>query len=94
MEIKNAIITSTFLGKEDHDIPTCFLTLDYGSAQQTFGGYDLRFYHEGMIQRIIETVGVSSWEQLVGKLVRVKSDRAKVYGIGHIIKELWYFPED
>ena len=40
-EIKNAIITGTYLGIEDHGILTFWLYLDYGGSGQGFGGYQL-----------------------------------------------------
>ena len=45
IEIKNAKITSTMLGVEDHGILTCWLYLEYGESGcqgcQGFGGYSL-----------------------------------------------------
>lgn len=93
LEIKNAKIISTFLGREDHGIPTCVLTLDYGASGQGFGTYDLRHYGVEMITKIIEAVGASSWEALVGKHCRAKSNHTKVHAIGHIIDDKWYEPE-
>jgi len=93
MEIKNAKIESTQLGKEDHGIPTCFITLDYGSAGQGFGGYDLRYYGIEMIIRILEVVDVEKWEDLVGKYVRVKIEDGLIQAIGHITKDSWYNPK-
>jgi hypothetical protein len=105
LETKNAIITGTQLGYEDHGILTAFLQLDYGNSGQGFGGYQLDTYskeNEGrtasigcgfFIQRVLEVVGVDRWEQLNGKHIRVISDWNKVQGIGHILKDEWFFPE-
>ncbi|WP_423258771.1 hypothetical protein, partial [Escherichia coli] len=38
-EVKNAVITGTMLGVEDHGILSCMIYLDYGGAGQGFGGY-------------------------------------------------------
>ena len=94
IEIKNAKITSTFLGREDHGIPTCFVHLDYGSSAQGFGGYDLRFPSYGIdfITKILSTLEVASWEKLPGTYCRAKADRCCVQAIGHITKDQWFSP--
>ncbi len=45
------------------------------------------------IRRVMETVGVSKWEDLAGKHIRADSDHGKIYGIGHIIKDQWFYPD-
>jgi hypothetical protein len=92
-EIRNAKITSTMLGFEDHGILTCMLHLDYGSLHQGFGGYSLKYYGIEFIEKVLRAVGVETWEELRGKHVRVESDNLKVYRIGHIIEDRWYEPE-
>lgn len=101
METKNAIITSTMLGYEDHGIFTFMIHLNYGGAGQGAGGYALDQYDKkaekrvgskygiDLIATIIKTVGVDSWEQLKGKHIRVKADFGKVYSIGNIITDDW-----
>lgn len=106
IEIKNAIIKSTHLGKEDHGIMSAMVTLDYGGAQQGFGGYCLDTYDEkkkkrvgteyGMrfIMELMAAVGVEKWEDLPGTHVRVKAEYAHIHAIGHIIHDSWFSPED
>lgn len=106
-EIKNALIESTHLGLEDHGIATLYLHLKYGGGGgQGFGGYALDEYDEakkkrvgtsyGMefIKRICATVGVSAWEQLPSKHIRVDAEWTKIHGIGHIIEDKWFYPAD
>lgn len=108
-EIKNAIITSTHLGCEDHGIFTCYLHLDYGGSGQGFGGYALDKHNgnrgEGserlgtaygmeFIRRILSTLEISQWEKLPGTHVRVVASHEKVLSIGHIIKDRWFSPDD
>ncbi len=99
MEIKNAIIEKVSLGFEDHGILTAFLHLSYGGSSQGFGGYALylekntKNYCGFFITRVLETVGVSEWKDLVGKTIRVKSDMTHVEGIGHIIENRWFYPK-
>lgn len=108
-EIKNAKIQSTSLGYEDNGILTCCLMLNYESGGQGFGmyaldappiqrkpGFDRRGTAFGMefIRRILLTVDVERWEQLPGKHIRVEASEEKVHRIGHIIKDIWFDPED
>ena len=106
IKIKNAIIKSTHLGKEDHGIMSATVILDYGGAQQGFGGYSLDAFNEkkdkrvggeyGMrfIMELMEAVGVTKWEDLPGTHVRVKCELSKVHEIGHILRDNWFNPED
>lgn len=101
LEIKNATITSTMLGSEDHGIFTFVLHLDYGGSGQGAGcisldGYDKetdkRFFHPksmALIARICEIAGVDKWEDLKGKHIRVKADWDYVAEIGHLLKDDW-----
>jgi len=104
METKNAKITSTMLGIEDHGILSFYLYLDYGGSGQGAGGYSLdtpiktgnTFLRrvgtaEGLslIMEILEIVGVGKWEDLPGKYIRVQADQAKVHAIGNVIKDKW-----
>lgn len=107
VEIKNAKITGTTLGYEDHGILTCFVHVEGDSWGCGFGGYGLDEWDEPQKARIgtaygcqfiIETlkvVGVDSWEKLKGQHVRVESEGwgGKITRIGHITKELWFDPK-
>ena len=89
---KNAIITSTCLGREDHGIMTCWLNLDYGGSAQGFGGYALE--RATFITKILDTLGVASWEKLPGTMLRVRQDNGRVHAIGHFIKDVWFTPAE
>lgn len=96
--IKNATIRSTMIGLEDHGIPTCLLNLDYGdNGAQSFGGRNLRGgkgYGMWTICRILDVLGVDTWENLPGTHLRVDADDDKVHSIGHIIDDDWFKPEE
>lgn len=99
MEIKNAKIGSTFLGIEDHGIFTAMITVDYGGSSQGFGQHNLTYKDYGIkyLRKILETVGVDSWEELVGKHIRVKKEggyNSKICSIGNIIEDKWFEPEN
>ena len=105
VEIKNAIITSVDITTSDHGVLSCWIQLDYGGAGQGFGGYSLylpkSFSHHKMLShaghwifRCMEIAGVERWKDMNGKTVRVKCEHSKVHGIGHIVKDDWFFPEE
>lgn len=97
----NAKITDTMLGYEDHGILTCFIFLEQESSSQGFGGYRLDAPKKAdspmtnfWVTRILETVGVSKWENLIGKYIRVDGDEyGEIRGIGHITANKWFFPK-
>ena len=96
METKNAKIVSTFLGWESHGIFTFSLGLDYGGIAQHFGNYDLNYGKYGMkvIEKILKTVGVNSWEELTGKHIRVIAEHTEIQKIGNILENNWFSMED
>lgn len=99
MEEKNARIEKTFLGIEDHDLFTFYLTLDYGNSGQGAGGYVLSGKSFEIIRKILEIVKVDEWEELPGKHIKVKATHDKVYAIQNVLGGEWldfekYFEED
>ena len=104
-EIKNAIITGTTLDIGDRGFLQGWIQLDYGGACQGFGGYALylpksfkhapeqKNYAGCWIQRIMEIAGVGEWKELVGKSIRVQLEDNMISGIGHILKDEWFFPK-
>ena len=104
-EIKNAKIRSTMLGVEDHGIFTFVLNLDYGGSGQGFGTFcldeplkkDGKFLGRvgtavGMdaIMKVLDVIGVGSWEKLPGQVLRAESDMCQIYRIGHFMKDEWF----
>jgi hypothetical protein len=107
--IKNAVIESASITSDDHGTLGAWLTLDFGGTGQGFGGYVLylpkSFKHHTMLSpaghfiwRVMEIAGVSSWDKLKGKTIRVSMDSDREFGgrivsIGHIVKNDWFDPE-
>lgn len=113
VEIVNARIDSTTLGLEGHGIMSAMIGLDYGGYHQGFGGYGMdepvkdgtgKFLHRRgtafgceFIRRVLEVVGVETWEQLKGKHVRVRrmaGCNGAIVAIGNILKDEWFSPDE
>jgi hypothetical protein len=103
MEIKNAIIESARITSDDRNLLSAWLLLDYGGSGQGFGGYSLylpkSYTHHKLesvaghfIFRCMGIAGVTEWDQLVGKTIRVKADMSRIESIGHIVKDDWFNP--
>ncbi len=89
---RNATISGTFLGREDHNIPTAMIYVaDGGGGEQGFGGYSLRHYPT-FVQDVLDTLGVEKWEALKGVNCRVRANNTKITAIGHIVKDRWFTP--
>lgn len=100
LDIRNAVIKSVTLSTADHGCLSGWLHLDYGSEAQGFGGYMLYSptKHLGTaglwIWRILQTLEVSTWEDLPGKPLRVKASHSGVESIGHLLKDQWFNPRE
>ena len=104
--IKNAVIEDASLSSRDHGLLSSYVMLDYGGVTQGFGGYCLylpkSFTHHTLqsvaghwIWSVMEVAEVSDWSKLKGRTVRVETDgkRGKIIAIGHIVKDIWFRPE-
>lgn len=99
MEVKNAKITSTSLGYEDHGVFTFYLHLDYGGAGQGAGGYVLDRHTKknrkrtgtkmgmDLIIAILRLLKVGIWEDLPGTYVKAKMTHDKVIAIAPIFAD-------
>lgn len=107
LEIKNAKITGTSLGAEDHGIMCAWIHLNGAGWGISFGGYAMDEYDKAVKRRvgsaygiefiagILNTVGVGSWEKLTGQHVRVELEGwgGKALRIGHITEDKWFDPQ-
>jgi len=108
IEIRNAQITSTMLGVEDHGILTCYLVCEWQGTGCGFGGYALNQYDASLKKRIADghaaqaipeimsVVGVSKWEDLPGKYIRIAETGlgGKIVKIGNLIEDKWFSFEE
>lgn len=102
--IKNARITSTMLGREDHGIMTFMIYIDAGDFSCGVGGYCLDEFNPATqtrvfraksmkaISEILNVVEVNKWEDLPGKYIRFEDGDwgSTVTKIGNIIKDKWF----
>lgn len=102
--IKNAQITSTMLGREDHGNMTFHIFVKFDEHTTCgIGGYTLDMYSrkEGrrvcppesmeLISEILRVVGVDTWEDLKGKYIRIEDEGwgKSIKKIGNIMKDEW-----
>lgn len=102
--IKNAKIVSTMLGREDHGIMTFMLHIQFDTCVSCgVGGYVLDEYDPEtktrifkpksmeVISKILDVVGVNSWEELPEKYIRFEDNGwgSTVTKIGNIMEDKW-----
>ena len=104
MEIKNAQITGTMLGREDHGIFTFMIFVKCEGWECGVGGYALDYYDKELderiysakslkaVSKILDVVGVDNWEDLPGKYIRVKDYGwgTTIHDIGNILEDKWF----
>lgn len=104
MEIKNAVIESTKISMADHDILTISLYVKCDSFICNIGGYLNGIGHIDATEwkgngsaivammKIMDVVGVTDWEDLPGKYIRVKIGKPgeSIDEIGNILKDKWF----
>lgn len=109
-EILNAQITDADLSMADHGSLVLWLQLNgngwgvgyggYGIGKGYVGASEFKGFTKGteLIMRVMDTVGVSSFKNLIGTYVRVavnfSDDGGRVYIIGNIIEDKWFDIKD
>lgn len=90
--MRNVRIESVEIGF-NHGLLTAVLFLNDGSATQGFGGWTLGFGGTcaTFLTRVMQVVGVGTWDDLVGKTCRVEGSDMKAEAIGHILKDEWFW---
>lgn len=103
MEIRNAQIANTMLGREDHGIFTFMIYIRFDGCGVGVGGYSLDEYDKEtqtrifqaesmeIIAKILDVVGVDTWEDLKGKYIRIKDNGwgSTVDEIGNLMEDKW-----
>jgi len=104
MITENAKITGTKLTMEDHGVLTFWISVEMNGSGCSIGGYCIgkgyvgakEFSSTGVgleaMMRIMDTVGVDTWEKLPGKYIRVRHAGwgGSIHEIGNIIKDKWF----
>ena len=95
MEECNAKVDSTWLGYEDHNIPSFSIGLSMGAGHQGYGGYDLRCYNWAKwMSAILDIFEVRKWENLVGQPCKVRRDGGMIVAIGNLMEDEWLTKKD
>lgn len=104
-KIINAKIIKVSLSNEDYGCLTACVTVDYGGAQQGFGGYGLyspkwKVDHKRKVDitghfiwRVLKIADARDWSDLVGKPIRVKIEDGLITSIGHFLNDDWFCPK-
>lgn len=107
--IENARISNVSISMTDHGCLMFFLTLQGDSWGVNYGGYCIGHGYLGAalfraenggglvaMMKIMDTVGVSKWEDLEGKYVRVKDPccGSIITTIGNVIENKWFNIKD
>ena len=101
--ILNAKITSADIFIEDHDILTFAIGIETSAGwSSSIGCFSLDWttdeervsapYTSKVIRAILETVGVRSWSDLVGKYIRIDDNdqhNSSITKIANIMKDNW-----
>lgn len=105
MEIQNAKITNVSISMADHGALTFTIYIEGSGWGVAYGGYCIGRGYLGAdnftaesgsgleaMMRIMDTVGVEKWENLVGEYVRVKTEGwgSNVDIIGNLIEDKWF----
>lgn len=108
MKINNAKIVGTRLGRQDHGILTFTVFIESEMFSCGVGGYALdeyggkpgkrKYSAKGIeaISKILDTVGVDKWEDLLGKYIRFEDNGwgSTITKIGNIIEDKWFDLEE
>lgn len=105
MRIENAKITNTELTMKDHGVLSFWLMLEGHGWGVGFGGYCIAHGFQGAdefiaekgdglvaIMKVMDTVGVDTWEDLKGKYIRCQVNGLgdPVTCIGNLIDDKWF----
>ena len=107
MEIENCRITNVSISMADYCSLVFWVTVEGSGWGCSLGGFKIASGMLGAktedfkaetgnglvaIMRIMDTVGVERWEDLVGKYCRVKADGlgSRITCIGNIIRDKWF----
>lgn len=102
--IRNAIITSAKITTEEGFL-TALIDVCYGGGlYQGIGAYVLHLPKSNkhftiksvaghFIYRMMDVAGVTDWNSIVGKPVRVVVENERIHIIGHIIDDNWFCPK-
>lgn len=94
-EVLNAEIGHIFLGDPDYGYMTVIISLDYAYGSQGFGTQDLRGRNSlhWFLNNVFKIVGVSNFNDLKDKKLRVLRVGQSIIAIGNWQDDEWFCPE-
>lgn len=106
VEVLNARIVNTQLGWDGSTMNSS-IQLKAANLGVNFGGYILHADAQSMEQedqetafgisyigRVLNTVGVATWEALNGQACRIAIQGNQIIGIGNLIADVWFYPRE
>ena len=88
METLNATITSAFLGFGERE--WCWI-LSFDLVNGYCQCFSSNLYESRHLIKIMQCAGVESWSDLKGQSVRVVRKNDMIIGIGHVVKDFWFY---
>jgi hypothetical protein len=101
-KMENAVVRDAQIRFDRGVFLSVWLTLDFGSSVQGFGGYCLGkkgqiaetpIFAE-WIRQLMEIFDVDRWDDIKGKPCRAVHSHMTVSRVGHYLKDKWFVPED
>lgn len=104
--IKNARITDTMFGWEDHGILTFALKIEGYGWGCSYGYYGISYHCQETDTQVYDPRGlqaigellkffdVDTWESLKGKYVRCELERTQIVRVGRLIEDKWFSLRD
>jgi len=91
--IYNGKIKKFYLGTSDYGRVSTYVDVECGDGTyQGFGPYMPGDKLGKFVTRVLDISEAGSWDQVVGKPIRIDREDGLIVGIGHYINNDWFYP--